>query len=87
MKNVRKTSSFLSLQLNTLNSTTVLKNIIESEIKKSAKDYNQSKSIITYSSIDDVRNIITNEYPLFLSILMIVSSGKDIIQSFEIAYK
>ena len=33
MKNIRKTSSFLSLQLNKLNSTTLLRNLIESENK------------------------------------------------------
>ena len=44
MKNVRKTSSFLSLQLNTLSITTVLRNLIESEKEKeSAKDHNWRK--------------------------------------------
>ena len=64
IKNVRKKSSFLSLQFNTLNSTTMLKNLIESENgKEPAKDYEQSKSIITYSSINDKRIIISNGDP------------------------
>ena len=66
MTNLRKTSSFLSLLLNTLNSTTLLRNLIEYENEKEpAKDNNWSKSIITYSSIDEVLSIITNEDYLF----------------------